>query len=429
MAHQPQKDPIAPIALVLGLAILGVTVFILIANLFSTIERNSIKGAEDTSRQMAVANESLKPLGNVHVVDKSKPKVARSGEAVYKTVCTSCHSTGILESPKFGSKEQWAPRIANGLPALIKTATDGKGSMPARGGDPTLTDEELKASIFYMTKAAGFDLGGDTKGADTSTESKGDIKTTDVNAPDTKASDIKAPNTKAPVSTDNSSANEKPAKPIKPEIVVQPSAPQAPTAVPEAKPAQAAVPSAPTAPVVDKIQAEPSAPTAPTVEAPTPSDAIKAASVLLNATMEEAAKILAPTAPTVDKPVHAKPDATPAPTAPEAKPVAPVAPDVKSAVPAAPAPVAVVEKVAEKAGIDGEKVYKATCFACHDTGVAASPVLGKKEVWAPKIATGMDALYNSAIKGKGAMPPKGGNLSFSDDEVKAAVDYIINISK
>ena len=76
-------------------------------------------------------------------------------------------------------------------------------------------------------------------------------------------------------------------------------------------------------------------------------------------------------------------------------------------------------------GKSGEEVYNTVCFACHKEGVADAPKLGDKAAWEPRIATGMDALYEATIKGKGVMPAKGGNPALSDDEVKAAVDYMV----
>lgn len=76
--------------------------------------------------------------------------------------------------------------------------------------------------------------------------------------------------------------------------------------------------------------------------------------------------------------------------------------------------------------VDGEKTYKEACFVCHDAGVANAPKLGDKVAWAPRIATGMDALYNTSLKGKGAMPPKGGRADLSDEAVKAGVDYMVS---
>jgi cytochrome c5 len=80
----------------------------------------------------------------------------------------------------------------------------------------------------------------------------------------------------------------------------------------------------------------------------------------------------------------------------------------------------------------GKKVYEAACQACHAAGVAGAPKLGDKAAWAARIKQGKDTLYTHAIKGfqgkTGMMPPKGGS-SASDEEVKAAVDYMAAASK
>lgn len=81
--------------------------------------------------------------------------------------------------------------------------------------------------------------------------------------------------------------------------------------------------------------------------------------------------------------------------------------------------------VAGGAPKDGPTVYNSVCSACHNSGAAGAPKLDAKGDWAPRVATGKDALYASALKGKGAMPPKGGS-SLSDDEIKGAVDYILS---
>ncbi len=77
----------------------------------------------------------------------------------------------------------------------------------------------------------------------------------------------------------------------------------------------------------------------------------------------------------------------------------------------------------------GEQVYKAVCTNCHQTGVAGAPKLGDKAAWAPHLMHGTDGLLQSALKGKGAMPPKGGNPSLSDDEVRAAIEFMVSQSK
>ena len=91
----------------------------------------------------------------------------------------------------------------------------------------------------------------------------------------------------------------------------------------------------------------------------------------------------------------------------------------------APAPVA----AAKTDGAEGKKVYDTACAACHAAGVAGAPKFGDKTAWAARIKSGMDTLYASAIKGKNAMPPKGGNPALAEADVRAAVDFMVNQSK
>jgi cytochrome c5 len=98
--------------------------------------------------------------------------------------------------------------------------------------------------------------------------------------------------------------------------------------------------------------------------------------------------------------------------------------------PAADAPkVATATVTAAPGKPDGKKTYDTACMACHATGAANAPKLGDKAAWAPRLKTGNEALYASVIKGKGAMPPKGGNAALTDADVKAAVDYMVAGSK
>lgn len=76
-----------------------------------------------------------------------------------------------------------------------------------------------------------------------------------------------------------------------------------------------------------------------------------------------------------------------------------------------------------------KSIYDASCAACHGSGVAGAPKLGDKPAWAPRIKAGNATLYNSALKGKNAMPAKGGNTSLADADVKAVVDYMVGQSK
>jgi cytochrome c5 len=113
-----------------------------------------------------------------------------------------------------------------------------------------------------------------------------------------------------------------------------------------------------------------------------------------------------------------------------AKRIGPVA-DVGVEAGGAASPAAAAGPAAKAAAlsVDGKKVYEATCIACHSTGVANAPKFGDKAAWAPHLHHGVAELYQSALKGKAAMPPKGGNLTLSDAEVRAAVDYMVSAVK
>ena len=84
----------------------------------------------------------------------------------------------------------------------------------------------------------------------------------------------------------------------------------------------------------------------------------------------------------------------------------------------AAAPAAAVDEVAER-------IYKQFCFACHMTGVAEAPKTGDTEAWAPRAATGFDALYKTVLNGKGAMPARAGFPHLSDEELKAGIRYLL----
>lgn len=93
------------------------------------------------------------------------------------------------------------------------------------------------------------------------------------------------------------------------------------------------------------------------------------------------------------------------------------------------APAAAVP-VSEAAGDQdaGSRVYASVCQVCHMAGVAGAPIVGDAAAWKSRIAQGIEVLYASALKGKGAMPPKGGNTALADADVKAAVDHMVKLS-
>jgi cytochrome c5 len=119
----------------------------------------------------------------------------------------------------------------------------------------------------------------------------------------------------------------------------------------------------------------------------------------------------------------------PEPQAPAAAPAAasvaaaPAPAPVAAAAPTAATPAAPAAATTVAAGA-GEALYKQACAVCHVAGVAGAPKLGDKAAWAPRVGAGLDALTATVIKGKGAMPPKGGSAA-SDADIKAAVQFML----
>ena len=113
--------------------------------------------------------------------------------------------------------------------------------------------------------------------------------------------------------------------------------------------------------------------------------------------------------------------------APEAAPPAEVTEPAPEPAAEPTEPQAAAEAAAESqtAAVDGQKIYQASCQACHAAGVAGAPKLSDKAAWVPRIAKGNDALMSSVKNGLNVMPPKGGCMSCSDDELRAAIEYMV----
>jgi cytochrome c5 len=99
--------------------------------------------------------ERIKPVAGIEMGAPAAAPGARSGEAIVKTTCSACHGTGLNKAPKIGDKNDWAPRIKQGLGALVQSAAKGKGAMPPKGGDASLTETELARAVAFMANSAG----------------------------------------------------------------------------------------------------------------------------------------------------------------------------------------------------------------------------------------------------------------------------------
>jgi cytochrome c5 len=127
---------------------------ILILFLIYILLTNTLSNDYEEPKDLRV--ERIKPIGQVNV-EGSKPATAtpvatapKSGKEVYDSVCFACHTSGVLAAPKFRDQADWASRIVKGKEVLLQSSINGLNNMPARGGNPSLTDEELKVAIEYM---------------------------------------------------------------------------------------------------------------------------------------------------------------------------------------------------------------------------------------------------------------------------------------
>jgi cytochrome c5 len=125
-------------------------VFIIIGLVYFVTSGNKpAAGSVDPERATA---ERIQKVGIVEI--RSANRELRSGEVVFKAVCSACHLTGAVGAPKFGDSAAWAPRIKTGFSALWNSALKGKNAMPAQGGGDQ-ADLEVARAVVYMANAGG----------------------------------------------------------------------------------------------------------------------------------------------------------------------------------------------------------------------------------------------------------------------------------
>lgn len=73
-----------------------------------------------------------------------------NGKAVYDKICVACHQVSVAGSPRLGDKEAWAPRLKQGMDTLVQSVLKGKGAMPPRAGNPSLSEAEARAAVEFM---------------------------------------------------------------------------------------------------------------------------------------------------------------------------------------------------------------------------------------------------------------------------------------
>lgn len=155
---------------VLLIAFLAVVAIVLIALAMHIYSKNPPPQSPDAGKVVA---QRIAPVGGVYAGDTGRAAMAAAadaaakaaasqvayggttdGKTIFGNLCHSCHETGVAGAPKVGDKAEWGPRIAQGVDTLVKHAIDGftgkTGTMPPKGGNPALNEEQVKATVEWM---------------------------------------------------------------------------------------------------------------------------------------------------------------------------------------------------------------------------------------------------------------------------------------
>jgi len=322
-------------------------------------------GAGSDAMTPEATAERLKPVGMVALQQAAGARSLQSGEAVYQASCAACHATGAAGSPKLGDAGAWSARIKQGFDTLVKHAVEGFKAMPAKGGNPDLDPIEVARAVAFIGNKSGG-------------------KFTEPAAP-----------AAAPAAGSPARSGEQIVKQVCSGCheTGKGGAPKIGDRAAWAKRVSHGV------------------------------EAVTASAISGHAGMPARGGMANLTDPEMKSAVlfmfnsgggASGASATPAATAPKAPGGA-----------SAPAGAA----TAAGAKPDGARIYASGCNACHASGVAGAPKFGDKAAWAPRAQQGAAALTASVIKGKGAMPPKGGLASASDAEIRAAVEHLLAAAK
>ncbi len=213
------KTPKQLIVTVILAFIVPVIVILLLVNL---VQASAQKGSgSDAQTEESIANR-IKPVAGFNLVDANAPKVFQTGQQVFETTCTSCHTAGVAGAPKLGDKDAWAPFIKAGYEEMVKVAIHGKGAMPAKGGNPALSDFEVERAVVYMANQSGasFEEPKEPSGDAPADEAKpAEAAAAPAAAP---AAPAPAPATEAPAAAEAPAAQEQAAAPAEQAAAIDP---------------------------------------------------------------------------------------------------------------------------------------------------------------------------------------------------------------
>lgn len=115
-----------------------------------TVQEEIEKRLEPVGHVMIAGSEELAAMAAAPVTTPDPVAETRTGPQVYNQACGTCHATGLTEAPILGDQAAWADRVAKGVDTLYDHAINGFNVMPAKGGRPDLSDEEVRNGVDYM---------------------------------------------------------------------------------------------------------------------------------------------------------------------------------------------------------------------------------------------------------------------------------------
>jgi len=146
-----ENNNIRNLYVALGVFCLVASLVYLVSSLVNVVsDASSDEGVAE--HFVASTNERIEPVSKVHAGDTSIV-IVRSAQEIVDGLCMNCHRSGALGAPKVGTKSDWTSR--GRLSSMVKNAINGKGQMPARGGDGSLSDADIKKAVKYMLKKSG----------------------------------------------------------------------------------------------------------------------------------------------------------------------------------------------------------------------------------------------------------------------------------
>lgn len=146
----PIRTPKQLIAAVVASFVIPIVAIILLVNY---VDFGSKPSAGSAGLEAEAVAKRLQRVGSVELRDEASA-VVRTGEQVYLSACTACHTSGAAGAPKSGDEAAWAPRLKTGYDTLLTSALKGKGAMGAQGGGD-YSDYEVARAVVYMTNKSG----------------------------------------------------------------------------------------------------------------------------------------------------------------------------------------------------------------------------------------------------------------------------------